>query len=55
VLLTGQVVNHVLHAILTLFSCGLWAIVWLLLFVTGGVKRHIVQVDDWGNVRVQHV
>jgi hypothetical protein len=55
VLLTGNVVNHVLHAILSLFSCGLWAIVWIILVVTGGVKRHIVQVDDWGNVRVQHV
>jgi hypothetical protein len=55
VLLTGQVVNHVLHAVLTFFTCGIWAIVWVILFATGGIKRHIVQVDEWGNVRVQHV
>jgi hypothetical protein len=55
VLLTGQVVNHVLHAILTLFTCGIWGIVWLLLVLTGGVKRHLLQVDDYGNVLVQHV
>jgi hypothetical protein len=55
VLLTGQVVNHVLHAILTLFTCGIWGIVWLLIVLTGGVKRHLLQVDDYGNVLVQHV
>ncbi len=55
VLLTGQVVNHVLHAIITLFTCGIWGIVWLLLVLTGGVKRHLLQVDDYGNVLVQHV
>ncbi len=55
VLLTGQAVNHVLHCIITIFTCGIWGIIWLILALTGGVKRHIVQVDDWGNVRVQHV
>ncbi len=55
VLLTGQPVNHVLHLIIAFLTCGLWAIVWLILVLTGGVKRHLVQVDDFGNVRVQHI
>jgi hypothetical protein len=28
VIVFGQPVNHVLHAIITIFSCGLWGVVW---------------------------
>lgn len=55
VLITGQKVNHVLHLLISIFTCGLWAIVWIALAVTGGEKRHLVQVDEWGNVSVQHL
>jgi hypothetical protein len=55
VLVTGQKVNHTLHFLISVFTCGLWLIVWLILGLTGGEKRHIVQVDEWGNVRTQHV
>lgn len=34
VLARRQVPNHVLHAILTLFSCGAWALVWGALTLT---------------------
>jgi hypothetical protein len=50
ILLEGQPVNHVLHAILTLGTCGLWGIVWAVLAATGGQKRHLISVDEYGNV-----
>jgi hypothetical protein len=55
VLSTGQPVNHILHLLITIFTCGIWGLVWLVLVVTGGVKRHLLQVDEWGNVIVQHL
>ena len=53
VMVEGQRVNHVLHAIITIFSCGLWGIVWIILAVTGGEKREMVVVDEFGNVQLQ--
>jgi hypothetical protein len=53
VMVEGQPVNHVLHAIVTLFSCGLWGIVWIILAITGGEKREMVVVDEFGNVQLQ--
>jgi hypothetical protein len=49
----GQPVNHVLHAIITIFSCGLWGIAWIILAITGGEKRAMVVVDEFGNVQLQ--
>lgn len=46
----GRPVNHILHLLIALFTCGLWAIVWLILAATGGQKRQIITVDDWGNL-----
>ena len=48
VALTGHPVNHVLHLLLTLLTVGFWGIVWVALLIFGGVKREIVQVDEWG-------
>lgn len=53
VLVEGQPVNHVLHAIITIFSCGLWGIAWIILAITGGEKREMVVVDEFGNVQLQ--
>jgi len=50
VLVSGKPVNHVLHAILTIFTCLLWGIVWAIIAATGGEKREMVLVDDFGNV-----
>jgi hypothetical protein len=53
VMVEGQPVNHVLHAIITIFSCGLWGIVWIILAITGGEKREMIVVDEFGNVQLQ--
>src|ERR1700759_2047508 len=50
VLVEGQPVNNVLHAILTIFTWLLWGIVWIVLAITGGEKRELVVVDEFGNV-----
>jgi hypothetical protein len=55
VLVTGAKVNHTLHLILTLVTCGLWGIVWIVLFATGGEKRSIASVDEFGNTSVQRL
>lgn len=55
VVVYGRRVNHVLHALLSILMLGLWLIVWLLLVVTGGEKRTIIAVDEYGHVNVQKV
>jgi hypothetical protein len=55
VLVEGKPVNHVLHAILTLFTCLLWGIVWAIIAATGGEKRQMVVVDEFGNVLWQNL
>jgi hypothetical protein len=55
VLVRGTKVNHVLHFFLSVFTAGLWAIVWIILAITGGEKRSMITVDDYGNVLVQKV
>jgi hypothetical protein len=46
VVVSGQPVNNVLHAILTLFMCGLWLPVWLILAATGVERRNTISVDE---------
>jgi hypothetical protein len=53
VLVQGKPVNHTLHAIITIFSCGLWGIVWIVMAITGGEKREMIVVDEFGNVQLQ--
>lgn len=53
VMVRGKPVNHILHLILTLVTVGLWGIVWLILVLTGGEKREMITVDDYGNVLIQ--
>ena len=55
VVVTGRRVNHLLHFIVGVFTAGLWWIVWVIMAVTGGEKRHIIQADPYGNVLVQKV
>lgn len=50
VMVDGKPINHILHLILTLVTCGFWALVWILLFAIGGEKRFSLQVDVYGNV-----
>jgi len=55
VLVEGKPVNHVLHAILTIFTCLLWGIVWAIIAGTGGETRQMVMVDEFGNVVWQNL
>lgn len=51
VLTYGQPVNHAVHAIVTIFMCGLWLPFWLLFAFVGGQQRVTVWVDDHGQVQ----
>ena len=42
VLVTGRRVNHILHLLLTLITVGIWVLVWIILVVTGGEKRKVI-------------
>jgi hypothetical protein len=53
VLVEGKPVNHTLHAILTIFTCLMWGIVWAILAGSGGERRHQLIVDEFGNVHWQ--
>jgi hypothetical protein len=55
VLIQGKPVNHVLHAILTIFTCLLWGIVWIVVASTGGETRELLSVDEYGNVLYQRL
>jgi hypothetical protein len=46
----GKEVNNTLHFFITLFTLGLWGIIWIALLITGGVKRRLLTVDEFGNV-----
>ena len=50
-LVEGKPINHILHLLLSVFTFGLWLIVWLVMAVSGGEKRFALSVDDSGNVR----
>jgi hypothetical protein len=47
---TGNRINHILHLFLTIITAGIWAIVWICLAIFGGIKRHIITIDEYGNV-----
>jgi hypothetical protein len=49
----GKPVNNVLHFFIGLFTLGVWWLVWIVLALTGGEKREMLTVDEWGNVAVQ--
>jgi len=53
VIVTGKPVNHLLHFLVGVFTCGLWWIAWLVIAITGGEKRQVITVDEFGNVLVQ--
>lgn len=50
VILRGKKVNHVLHAILSLLTAGLWLIVWVVLVATNKRQRIILSADASGTV-----
>jgi hypothetical protein len=50
VLKSGSKPNHVLHLLLTLATCGLWAIVWLPLGLTQKERRLTLTLNPDGSV-----
>ncbi|MFE6668534.1 hypothetical protein ACFVFH_33860 [Streptomyces sp. NPDC057697] len=50
VMVRGHPPNHVLHAVLTAFTCFLWGAVWLVLSVTNKVERVSLTVDARGDI-----
>jgi len=46
----GQPVNHILHLLLSIFTCGFWVIGWIIVAATGGVQRQTVAVDPYGRI-----
>ncbi len=50
VLLKGKKVNHILHAILSLLTAGLWLIVWLILVVTNKTQRIVLSMNEHGQL-----
>jgi hypothetical protein len=54
--LPGKPVNHTLHAIISLFSCGLWLIVWLILSLTQQKQQRVrISIDSYGNLLEEKV
>lgn len=52
----GEKVNHTLHGIITLLTCGGWGIVWLILHLLAKKNSRIrVSIDDSGNLVEEEV
>ena len=51
ILVMGKPVNHLLHFLIGLLTCGLWWIVWIVLAVSGGENRYVLAVDEWGHIQ----
>ena len=51
----GKPVNHILHLILAVVTCGIWLIVWLGMLIWGGENRVMVSIDEYGNVLRQKI
>lgn len=51
VFVKGHRTNNVLHLLLSVFTLGLWIPVWIIVAITGGEKRRIVSIDEYGQKR----
>lgn len=49
IVVSGQPINHTFHAVMCLPTCSMWLVIWLLILIFGGEKRHGIWVDEWGN------
>lgn len=48
-------VSHLFHALMTLLTAGLWALVWVAVALARREDRLLLEVDRWGNVWAQPV
>lgn len=46
----GSPINHVVHILLTVFTCGFWLPIWIIIMVVGGEKRRHIHIDEYGNL-----
>ncbi|WP_328412833.1 hypothetical protein OG542_20580 [Streptomyces violaceus] len=53
----GKEVDHKLHLLITFFTCGLWGLVWLVLWIVSesGKKAVTLTVDEYGQVLRQEL
>ena len=51
----GTPVNHILHLMLSFFTVGLWAIIWMVDISFHKETKEFVRVDIKGNVTVSEV
>ena len=51
-MIKGSKVNHILHLLLSVFTAGLWLLVWLLVAIFGGEERKVITVNEFGTVSV---
>ena len=50
-MLPGKPVNHILHALISIFTCGLWAIAWIIFAITQKREQRIrISIDSSGNI-----
>ena len=50
VMATGGEVNHAVHLLATMLTCGLWVPIWVIMGITGSEKRVTITVDPNGVV-----
>ncbi len=50
IIVYGKPVNHILHAILSIFTCAIWLVVWFFIAQSGGERREVLDVDPYGNL-----
>lgn len=48
-------VSHLFHALMTIVTAGLWAVIWLALVLGSREDRVRLEADDWGNVWARRV
>jgi hypothetical protein len=51
VVVYGKPVNHVLHLLISIFTCSVWAFIgWIPVVIFGGERREMIAVDEFGVV-----
>jgi hypothetical protein len=49
----GGDINHVMHGLLSLFTCGAWLAVWLFIVVSNPEHTMLIMVNEAGEVSYQ--
>jgi hypothetical protein len=50
VMTSGRKINHILHLLLSIFTLGIWLLIWALMGMFGGEKQYTLRVDEHGKV-----